>query len=154
MGELLDRLHALHKERQARFWPPRPARCVIPDLPLVVVEPEPAPVLVVLPPPMPIVNVYNIIRFVARRYAVPFSDMTSHKRFKNISEPRQIAMYLAKKIVRASLPAIGRRLGGRDHTTILHGIRRVTARVASDPAFAAQMDRLREDFLAIYGPRA
>lgn len=68
-----------------------------------------------------------IIATVAAYYGVTTLDVLSDRRTANIVRPRQVAMYLAKTLTTRSLPEIGRRFGGRDHTTVLHAVRKVTA---------------------------
>ena len=66
---------------------------------------------------------------VARQYNVSRSDLLSSRRTANVVRPRQVAMYLAKTLTLRSLPEIGRRFGGRDHTTVLHAVRKIEALV-------------------------
>ena len=66
------------------------------------------------------VKIEDIQRVVARQYNVSRSDLLSSRRTANVVRPRQVAMYLAKTLTLRSLPEIGRRFGGRDHTTVLH----------------------------------
>lgn len=81
---------------------------------------------------------------VAAYYKIPFNAMQSQRRSFDISHPRQIAMYLASELTPKSLPAIGRRFGGRDHTTVIHAIRQVKSRIANDPEVAADVEAIRE----------
>ena len=69
------------------------------------------------------VKIEDIQRVVARQYNVSRSDLLSSRRTANVVRPRQVAMYLAKTLTLRSLPEIGRRFGGRDHTTVLHAVR-------------------------------
>ena len=71
------------------------------------------------------VKIEDIQRAVARHYNVSRADMLSSRRTANVVRPRQIAMYLAKTLTLRSLPEIGRRFGGRDHTTVLHAVRKI-----------------------------
>ncbi|NBW24800.1 MAG: chromosomal replication initiator protein DnaA [Betaproteobacteria bacterium] len=73
------------------------------------------------------VSVENIQKTVADYYKIKVSDMYSKKRPANIARPRQIAMYLAKELTQKSLPEIGDLFGGRDHTTVLHAVRKIGA---------------------------
>ena len=75
----------------------------------------------------------NIQKTVADFYKIKVADMHSKKRPANIARPRQIAMYLAKELTQKSLPEIGEMFGGRDHTTVLHAVRKITAERANDP---------------------
>jgi chromosomal replication initiator protein len=73
------------------------------------------------------ISVENIQKTVADYYKIKVADMYSKKRPANIARPRQIAMYLAKELTQKSLPEIGELFGGRDHTTVLHAVRKITA---------------------------
>lgn len=83
-----------------------------------------------------------IQRVVADYYDLSFIDMLSHRRTAKLVRPRQVAMYLAKKLTLKSLPEIGRRFRGRDHTTVLHGIKRITELVEHDADLAHDVDEL------------
>jgi chromosomal replication initiator protein len=72
------------------------------------------------------ISVENIQKTVADYYKIKMSDMHSKKRPASIAHPRQIAMYLAKELTQKSLPEIGEMFGGRDHTTVLHAVRKIT----------------------------
>ena len=78
------------------------------------------------------VKIEDIQRVVARQYNVSRSDLLSSRRTANVVRPRQVAMYLAKTLTLRSLPEIGRRFGGRDHTTVLHAVRKIEALVGKD----------------------
>ena len=71
------------------------------------------------------ISVENIQKTVADYYKIKIADMYSKKRPANIARPRQIAMYLAKELTQKSLPEIGELFGGRDHTTVLHAVRKI-----------------------------
>jgi len=73
------------------------------------------------------IGVENIQKTVADFYKIKIADMYSKKRPASIARPRQIAMYLAKEMTQKSLPEIGELFGGRDHTTVLHAVRKITA---------------------------
>lgn len=85
-------------------------------------------------PPPENVHVETIIRLVCEYYGVSKIDLFSARRTKNLTRPRQMISYLSKMYTMRSLPEIGRRMGGRDHTTILHGIRQVEKRLIYDDA--------------------
>lgn len=72
------------------------------------------------------INVENIQKTVADFYKIKIADMYSKRRTANIALPRQIAMYLAKELTQKSLPEIGNMFGGRDHTTVLYAVRKIT----------------------------
>jgi chromosomal replication initiator protein len=65
------------------------------------------------------------MRKVAEHYCLRMSDMTSARRARAVARPRQVAMYLSKTMTSKSLPEIGRRFGGRDHTTVMHAVRKI-----------------------------
>jgi chromosomal replication initiator protein len=77
-------------------------------------------------------TIEEIQRKVAEHYNIRLADMVGPKRLRNIARPRQVAMYLAKALTLRSLPEIGRRFGGRDHTTIMHGVKRIEELIATD----------------------
>ncbi len=89
------------------------------------------------------VRIEEIQRAVARQYNVSRSDLLSARRTANVVRPRQIAMYLAKTLTLRSLPEIGRRFGGRDHTTVLHAVRKIETLVGSDTALADEIELLK-----------
>ena len=89
------------------------------------------------------VTIEEIQRKVAEHYNIRLSDMIGPKRVRTIARPRQVAMFLSKELTSRSLPEIGRRFGGRDHTTIIHGVRKVEELRESDPQFAEDVDLLR-----------
>ena len=88
-------------------------------------------------------TIEEIQRKVAEHYNIRLSDMTGPKRLRNIARPRQVAMYLAKQLTPRSLPEIGRRFGGRDHTTIMHGVRKIEELMAIDSQLADDLQLLR-----------
>ena len=90
------------------------------------------------------VRVDDILRVVAKHYGVTRADILSQRRTANVVLPRQVAMYLAKTITLRSLPEIGRRFGGRDHTTVLHAVRKIEGLRRDDPSLAADVARLIE----------
>ncbi|HVT56223.1 MAG TPA: chromosomal replication initiator protein DnaA [Xanthobacteraceae bacterium] len=89
------------------------------------------------------IRVEDILRIVAKHYGVSRSDLLSSRRTANVVRPRQIAMYLAKTLTLRSLPEIGRRFGGRDHTTVLHAVRKIDAHVATDKVLAEEVEVLK-----------
>jgi chromosomal replication initiator protein len=80
---------------------------------------------------------------VARQYNVSRADLLSSRRTANVVRPRQIAMYLAKTLTLRSLPEIGRRFGGRDHTTVLHAVRKIETLAGNDSALAEEIELLK-----------
>jgi chromosomal replication initiator protein len=89
------------------------------------------------------VKIEDIQRVVARQYNVSRSDLLSSRRTANVVRPRQVAMYLAKTLTLRSLPEIGRRFGGRDHTTVLHAVRKIEGLVGADMALAEEIEILK-----------
>ncbi len=78
------------------------------------------------------VTVDDIQKRVAEHYNIRMADMHSPRRARAVARPRQVAMYLAKALTVHSLPEIGRKFGGRDHTTIMHGVRKIEELLAND----------------------
>lgn len=89
------------------------------------------------------VKIEDIQRLVANHYNVSRADILSSRRTATVVRPRQIAMYLAKSLTLRSLPEIGRRFGGRDHTTVLHAVRKIEGMVAKDTELATEIDHLK-----------
>ncbi len=89
------------------------------------------------------VRIEDIQRVVARQYNVSRADLLSSRRTANVVRPRQVAMYLSKVLTLRSLPEIGRRFGGRDHTTVLHAVRKIETMVGNDGAFAEEIESLK-----------
>ncbi len=87
-------------------------------------------------------SIEDIQRKIADFYKLELRDFQSSQRSRRVARPRQVAMYLAREITARSLPEIGRRFGGRDHTTVLHACRRITALCNEDPAFKQEVDFL------------
>jgi chromosomal replication initiator protein len=89
------------------------------------------------------VTIEEIQKRVAEHYNIKVSDMHSARRARAVARPRQVAMYLAKQLTPRSLPEIGRKFGGRDHTTVMHAVRKVEELRASDASFAEDVELLR-----------
>ena len=89
------------------------------------------------------VKIEDIQRLVANHYNVSRADILSSRRTATVVRPRQIAMYLAKSLTLRSLPEIGRRFGGRDHTTVLHAVRKIEGMVTNDQELAGEIDHLK-----------
>jgi hypothetical protein len=163
----LAALHARRKEIRARIWKPSPRppaiarfkpraiNCIpYTSLPSLTQQPDqhvpnesdtPAP----LPPPAPPrpPTIRNIVAEVAAFHTITADHILSPNRKHRFVRPRQIVCYLAKDLTKHSLPAIGRRIGGRDHTTVLHSIRKIERLMASDELLANQIDSLRQRFI-------
>lgn len=141
---LLDRLRAQHptgdphsKARLLLAPPPAPEKK--PDVAAAIVSGPPvdlpAPEPVVLEPEdpepeMPGFECIRIKRAVARHFKLTVPDLISVKRNNRYTRARHVGMHLTKVMLNISLPEIGRRFGGRDHTTVLHGLRKVESRMA------------------------
>jgi chromosomal replication initiator protein len=91
----------------------------------------------------PRIRIDDILKIVARHYKVPRTDLLSSRRSRDVVRPRQIAMYLAKSLTSRSLPEIGRRFGGRDHTTVLHSVRKVEQMIKDDGDLAQEIELLK-----------
>jgi chromosomal replication initiator protein len=89
------------------------------------------------------VTIDEIIRKVADHYNLRMSDLLSARRARQVARPRQVAMYLAKTLTSRSLPDIGRRFGGRDHTTVIHAVRKIEELRATDAQIAEDVELLR-----------
>ena len=89
------------------------------------------------------VRIEDIQKVVGRHYNVARNDLLSSRRTQVIVRPRQIAMYLSKTLTPRSLPEIGRRFGGRDHTTVLHAVRKIDKLVGEDPKLAQEIELLK-----------
>ncbi|PLX38043.1 MAG: chromosomal replication initiator protein DnaA [Hyphomicrobiales bacterium] len=89
------------------------------------------------------VRIEDIQRVVSKHYNVSRSDLVSERRTRTIVRPRQVAMYLAKTMTPRSLPEIGRHFGGRDHTTVLHAVRKIEELCRNDTGLAQEIDLIR-----------
>jgi chromosomal replication initiator protein len=89
------------------------------------------------------VRIEDIQRIVARHYNVSRQELVSNRRTRVIVKPRQIAMYLAKTLTPRSFPEIGRRFGGRDHTTVLHAVRKIEELVGEDTKLSHEIELLK-----------
>lgn len=89
------------------------------------------------------ITVEEIQRKVSEHYNIRLSDMIGPKRVRTYARPRQVAMYLCKQLTSRSLPEIGRRFGGRDHTTVMHGVKRIEELRVQDGQIAEDLEMLR-----------
>jgi chromosomal replication initiator protein len=90
------------------------------------------------------VSVEDIQKKVAEYFNIRFNDMISVRRSRIVARPRQVAMYLSKTFTPKSLPEIGRMFGGRDHTTVMHAIKKVQELCKYDPSFAEHIKVLKK----------
>jgi hypothetical protein len=88
--------------------------------------------------------VTTICRVTAAHFKLDMSDMLSRRRQRNVVRARQVIMLVCKQLTSLSLPEIARRMGGRDHTTIIHGVQVMRALVEYDPIWAAHVQAVRE----------
>lgn len=89
------------------------------------------------------VKIEDIQRVVSKHFNVTKADLLSARRTRTVVRPRQIAMYLAKALTPRSLPEIGRRFGNRDHTTVLHAVRKIEEMATADRGFADEIEMLK-----------
>ena len=89
------------------------------------------------------ISIDEIQRKVSEHFNIRLSDLIGPKRVRTFARPRQIAMYLAKQLTSRSLPEIGRRFGGRDHTTVMHAIRKIEELMQKDSQIADDVEMLR-----------
>jgi hypothetical protein len=149
---IADKAAAL-KEKKSCASEPRPAPVAVPEfLPLLPPMKEPwfsiESVSVVKT-----LKVREIQMLVCDRYGLTLTELLAERRFRPLVRTRQVAMYLCKVLTGRSLPEIGRRFGGKDHTTVLHAARKVTALIDADspefdPVIAAAVKALRADLEA------
>ena len=96
----------------------------------------------------PRLTVARIQEVVARYYCIQSTEMTSARRARLVARPRQVAMYLTRELTPKSLPDIGRRFGGRDHTTVIHAMKTIERLKQIDGELADDIDTLRERLAA------
>ncbi|MEQ8391047.1 MAG: chromosomal replication initiator protein DnaA [Thalassospira sp.] len=89
------------------------------------------------------VSIEEIQKRVAEHFNIKVSDMHSARRARAVARPRQVAMYLSKQLTTHSLPEIGRKYGGRDHTTVMHAVRKIEELHSTDPSLSEDIDLLR-----------
>jgi len=90
----------------------------------------------------PVIDPSRVQREVANHFNIDVADLKGSCRSKDIVGPRHLAMYLSRELTDASLPAIGRAFGGRDHSTVIHACKIIAAKIAQDRAFAALVEEL------------
>jgi chromosomal replication initiation ATPase DnaA len=145
------RLHAAHLARQRRIAraavsrriPITETREAVTVVPVRAVTPE-APVLITgdsVCEVRPRVTIDAVKRVVCAEFGVTHIDLISPRRLRAVARPRQVVMLIASRETLQSLHEIGRHLGGRDHTTVLHGIRTMEALIAGDAELAARVAR-------------
>src|SRR5215813_10302270 len=92
-----------------------------------------------------IITIDHIQRKVAEFFGIKLSDLRAQNRTKAIAFPRQIAMYLARQLTHASLSEVGRAFGGKDHTTVLHGVEKIQQMLQEDPKFKKTIDSITQN---------
>jgi chromosomal replication initiator protein len=90
------------------------------------------------------IKIEDILRIISRHYGVSKGDILSQRRHRSVVWPRQIGMYLAKQLTSRSLPEIGRRFGGRDHTTVLHAIRKIEGELGGNARLKDEIEELKK----------
>ena len=144
----LARRQAEWRRQQFIERPPvvRPKPAVVVEAPAPVVKRVivPLPTLALCPP----TTAVRIIQIVCVRFNLPGYLLLSDRRTASIVRPRQIAMWLVHKHTALSLPQIGRKFGGRDHTTVLHAVRKIEHLRSEDAALAATIAELEAEILA------
>lgn len=89
------------------------------------------------------ITIEEIQKRVAEHFNIKLAEMSSARRSRQVARPRQVAMYLAKQLTSRSLPEIGRKFGGRDHTTVMHAVKKVEELKTSDQNFSEDVELLR-----------
>jgi chromosomal replication initiator protein len=90
------------------------------------------------------IKIEDILRIISRHFGVSKGDLLSQRRHRSVVWPRQVGMYLAKQLTARSLPEIGRRFGNRDHTTVLHAIRKIEGQLADNPRLKDELEELKK----------
>ena len=88
------------------------------------------------------ITIESIQKTVADHFGIKTTDMKSKRRTRNITFPRQIAMYLARELTDSSLPDIGQNFGGRDHTTVIHAVEKIETELKLDPSLQSTVKEL------------
>jgi chromosomal replication initiator protein len=95
-----------------------------------------------LPEHVNVVTLDEVVRKVAVEFSVAVADLLDHGQVRQLTYPRQVAMYLCRTLTDSSYPAIGAKFGGRDHSTVMHAVRVVEGKREADPATASLISRL------------
>jgi chromosomal replication initiator protein len=126
--------------RRSKFVP----RVSLTTAPVLLVQKEAATADPFVPPKYP--RALDIKKAVADYYSISLIDIDSPRRRECVTRPRQIAIYLCCKLTALSYGELGRRFGGRDHTTIMHSVAVVTRRLLSDKKLKLEVDELEAKF--------
>jgi chromosomal replication initiator protein len=92
------------------------------------------------------VTIREIQKCISKHFGISMTELLASRRLAKIVRPRQIGFYLARKLTSRSLPEIGRRFGGKDHTTVLHACKKVEERMSTDPNLARTVAELEAMF--------
>ncbi len=90
------------------------------------------------------IKIEDILKVISRHYGISRGDILSQRRHRSVVWPRQIGMYLAKQLTSRSLPEIGRRFGNRDHTTVLHAIRKIEGEIGGNARLKEEIEDLKK----------
>ncbi len=92
-----------------------------------------------------IITIEGIQKVVAHHYSLKVAELKAQNNSRRVAEPRQIAMFLCREVTESSLPQIGRKFGGKHHTTVLHSIRKIEGLRDKDPQLKSTLDKLVQD---------
>jgi len=90
------------------------------------------------------ITVEMIQKHVADHFRIKVSELKSDKRIKTLVVPRQIAIYICRELTKASYPEIGEKFGGKDHSTIIHSVKKIEKQMAGDPDFKATVEDIKK----------
>jgi chromosomal replication initiator protein len=94
------------------------------------------------------ITVEMIQKQVAEHFRIKVSELKSDKRIKTLVVPRQIAIYICRELTKASYPEIGEKFGGKDHSTIIHSVKKVEKQLAADAEFKATVEEIKKKLFA------
>lgn len=137
---LLSRLRQCHdySVKPPKDWKPRKKEAPAPV--------DDKPIWFSIESDNPLPTIENIQNVVAEHYGITRHDILSPRRAEKYTTPRHIAVYLSKKLTLHSFPALGRKFGGRDHSTLIHSVHKVEKQIESDPAFGAKIEAIKSTF--------
>lgn len=159
MGEYLQKLIDAHKERRRRLMtlPPKLTKLMEPTFkPPAKPQPKPQPKpLPSQPEPLPktaapeitTIKIREIQNFVCNHFGLTINDLLSHKRPQNLVFPRHIAMYLAKNLTLLSYPNIGRLFGGRDHSAVMHAVKKIQTEMDMNENLKFEIEKIKNKLL-------
>lgn len=148
-AELIEHYKAV-KARIRNLAPPKPPEPIKQEpfeMVMEVIMAEPPPVVKVQEPDNPIKrpSLRRVVSVVSNHYGIAPIDIVSRRRTANIVRPRQVAFWLARHMTPCSLPEIGRQIGDRDHTTVLHGWQKIERLRASDPKLQSALSDMQAE---------